>query len=175
MSLDIWIRNEVTGQDLDMNWLRNPFGLCNWAEDTYLYETKYESVPEEQSLYYVVNGWSYDESGKVDKPLFLEIVQRYGKVILNVNKGFFWFHRDKFPDNLSYHVKPHHTMEISNLLGTSNVQHYSDKIGLRMEDVTKFVDLGHKNGLADYKIWYRQLINFAEALQHPDSVFYCSN
>lgn len=175
MSLDIWIRNEATGQELDMNWLRNPFGLCNWAEDTYLYETKQESVSEEQSLWYVINHWSYGYSEQVDKPLFLEVVQKYGEVILNAKKGFFWFPLDKFPDNLSYHVKPHHAMEISNLLGTGDVEYYGKQIGASMEQVAKFVDLGHLNGLEGYKDWYRQLIEFAEVLQHPDSKFYCSN
>ena len=29
--------------------------------------------------------------------------------------------------------------------------------------------------LIHYRLWYQQLIDFAEMLQDPDAVFYCSN
>ena len=175
MSLDIDVANEETGEMMDMNWLRNPFGLCNWAEDTYRYETKLDNVPEEQSLYYVINHWSYDNSDNVDKPLFLEVVQRYAEPILKVTKGYFWFPLERFPDNLSYHVIPKKKgIDVKKGLKESDIVYCNKKIGLPIEHCATFVDLGHAN-LEYYKNWYRDLIRFAEILQHPKSRFYCSN
>jgi hypothetical protein len=180
MSLDISVSNPATGEEMEMNWLRNPFGLCSWAEDTLLYEAKLEAVPEEQSLWFVINHWSYDKSANVNKPLFLQVVQRYGGVILSVEKGYFWFPLDRFPDNLAYHLEPGKSIDaLRSSLRDGNVingdiTYYQDKIGLPIEQCAKFVRLG-RSDLARYKDWYRDLIRFAEILQTPEAVFYCSN
>jgi hypothetical protein len=180
MSLDISVNNPVTGESMELNWLRNPFGLCAWAEDTLLYETKTEAAPEGQSLYYAINHWNYDKSSGVDKPLFRQVVQRYGEVILNVEKGYFWFPLDRFPDNLSCHIAPGKNVnDLQSSLRDGNVVNgdfvrYQDKIGVPIEQCAKFISLGHAD-LEYYKGWYGELIHFAEILQAPDAVFYCSN
>ena len=95
MSLDIYVTNTRTDEKMDMNWLRNPFGLCSWAENNYTYFTEREP-PEDKSLWYVINHWNYDKSVQVDKPLFLEVVKRYGNIIMKLDRGYFWFNEGGF-------------------------------------------------------------------------------
>ena len=186
MSLDIDVKNTRTGKSMEMNWLRNPFGLCTWAENNYSYAME-RDVPEEKSLWYVINHWNYDKSEQVDKPLFLEVVKRYGDVIMMLDKGYFWFNEPNFNQFIQPHldVLPPSSDRAFIMVGfESTVRYHFDQVeylGIPMQY------LGHPcfhlsdkyypdhHTLDHYKQWYADLIKFAEILQDPDAVFYCSN
>ncbi len=107
MSLDISVTSKHTGESMDMNWLRNPFGLCPWAEANYIYVTK--SIP--------------------------------------------------FPDNVFHDRQIGIPMDYF----SNPCFHLSDKYRPDAHTLTHYQD------------WYRDLIKFAEMLQDPDAVYYCSN
>ena len=183
MSLDISVMSKHTGESMDMNWLRNPFGLCPWAEANYNYATE-RQPPEEQSLWYVINHWNYDTSDQVDKPLFLEVVKRYGVVLHQLERGYFFFTETGLEQFVWPCVGVTSMVEIRRgqppdivTVGRGEEKEY----GLPME---KFGDpcyhlsdryRPHAHTLGHYLSWYRDLIRFAEILQEPDASFYCSN
>lgn len=45
----------------EMNWLRNPFGLCDWAEANVGDKIKIGK----KDLWYVCNHWNYKKSSKI--------------------------------------------------------------------------------------------------------------
>ncbi len=173
MSLDIDVRNTRTDESMDMNWLRNPYGLEYWARTNYLYVTK-EEQPEEKSLWYVINNWNYDKSEQVDKSLFLEVVKQHGDIILSLERGYFWFTESAFRQ----FVQPH--WDVLSMFAKDIIT-YQDLQGINMEYFghpdfhlsDKYRP--HAHTLARYQDWYRELIKFAEMLQDPDAVYYCSN
>lgn len=184
MSLDIYVTNSKTGESRDMNWRRNPYGLCNWSEANYNFRT--ESKPDdesEQRLWHVINNWNYDESDQVDRRLFLEVVQRYGRVLINdLQQGYFFFSERALEQFVMPHLSIVPDMPIGVAPGvTITNPDKSKEYGLPMEY------FGHPCfGLSDrhrphahtleyYKQWFGELIAFAEMLQDPDAVFYCSN
>ncbi len=183
MSLDISVTNKRTDESMDMNWLRNPFGLCNWAEANFNYATESEPAYE-QSLHYAINHWNYDKADQVDKPFFLEVVKRYGIVLHQLERGYFFFTEKGLEQFVWPCVGITSMIEIRRgqppdivRVGRGEEKEY----GLPME---KFGDpcyhLSDKyrpnaHTLTHYQDWYRELITFAERLQDPDAVFYCSN
>lgn len=61
MSYDITVTTEDL--ELDMNWLRNSFGLCTFAEN---------NIGDGQnSLWHVCNDHAYDDSNNVDRAKLL--------------------------------------------------------------------------------------------------------
>lgn len=185
MSLDISVTDPETGETREMNWLRNPYGLCSWAEDNYNYITK-EEPPVEQRLWYVINHWNYDKSGQVDRLLFLEVVQKYEAVVGHLTHGFFWFdvgayiqfiepYLDYFPRS---HPPASFTIPIRRIQGST---HYNRHIGIPMDHFGNPVfELSSQyrpnaHTLKRYQEWFNELVQFAETLQKPGSVFYCSN
>ena len=186
MSLDIYVTNTRTDEKMDMNWLRNPFGLCSWAENNYTYFTEREP-PEDKSLWYVINHWNYDKSVQVDKPLFLEVVKRYGSIIMRLDRGYFWFNEGGFRQFIQPHldVLPMSSDQAFESYGfEATVRYHFDQkeyIGIPMSYLRHpCFGLSDKSRpdahtLIRYRLWYQQLIDFAEMLQDPDAVFYCSN
>jgi hypothetical protein len=69
-----------------LNWLRNPFGLEQWAEDNTMI-----GMFRPITLYDVINTWSYSDSKYVDRPLFLETVLYYWQHIKQLERGYFHF------------------------------------------------------------------------------------
>jgi hypothetical protein len=185
MSLDITVTNTRTGASMDMNWLRNPYGLCTWAENNYTYFTEREP-PEEKRLWYVINHWNYDTSEQVDKLLFLNVVKRYGDVIMKIEKGYFWFSESSYVQFINPHrgMLPFSLDKNHYAVIALSVQYHFDKrehIGIPMNYLSNpcfgLSDRYRPNAhtLAHYQNWYRELITFAEMLQDPDAIFYCSN
>ena|SRR5579872_3619649 len=180
MSLDISVSNATTEQAVELNWLRNPFGLERWARANYLYVKKEEPKPD---LWGVINQWNYDKAEQVDKPVFLEVVKRYGEVILHLEKGYFWFDITAYLD----FIRPHEALLPWKSFGLGENQRIAGAVyqhltmGIPMEYLSSPVfglsdEYRHDaHSLARYQAWYQQLIDFAEILQHPDSMFYCSN
>jgi len=186
MSLDIGVSNARTGESMDMNWLRNPYGLCQWAEDNFAYAMEREPV-EEKSLWYVINHWNYDKSEQVDKPLFLEVVKRFGDVIMMLDRAYFWFTEKSFEQFIQPYLSvlpPSSSKEFKQYSFEGIVRYHLEKIehiGIPMQYLGhSCFDLSSKyrpdhHTLDHYKNWYQELIKFAEMLQDPDAVFYCSN
>ena len=183
MSLDISLLKKPEGeikegQQLEeiasMNWLRNPFGLCNWAEDNF----KAVGAKTDTELWYVINHWNYKDSPNVDKKLFKSVVDSYWKVLQKIDKGYFFFdvycyiqfiepHRDKFPDEFIA------AMDSKKIAGLNHK--LESKIGIPMEHfIPEIIDLGGMD-LEKYKNWFFELVKFAEKLQDEDVIFYCSN
>jgi len=178
MSLDISVYNPETEQTIEMNWLRNPYGLCSWAESNYLYAKKREP---KKTLWYVINHWNYAKSPKVNRKLFLAVVMLYGSEIMALEKGYFWFDVGSF---MSF-VLPHlDMMPTENFMGQIRIEDnvfHDRQIGIPMDYFAnpcfglsdKYRPTAHM--LVRYQEWYQQLIDFAKMLQEPGTQFYCSN
>jgi hypothetical protein len=185
MSLDLSVTNPTTGQQCEMNWLRNPYGLERWARANYRYVKKKEPTP---SLWDVCNIWAYENAVEVNRPLFLSTVQCYGEVILALEQGYFWFdvsasiqfvepHLEQFPryDPLAKWGIADDSLRIEKSV------HFNKELGIPMEyfghpcfhlsDIYR----PHAHTLAHYQDWYRELIQLAEVLQDPETEFSCSN
>jgi hypothetical protein len=186
MGLHIYVTNTRTKESREMNCLRNPFGLCSWAEQNYAYCMEREP-PEEQSLWYVINHWCYATSEQVDKSLFLEVVKEHGRVLLQLDSAYFWFTESTFTQfihpcqKIWFHADDE-TFMWSGFEGTVRY-HFAGRehIGMPMHLLGSHCfglsDFYHPNihTLAFYQKWYAELIEFAELLQDPDAVYHCSN
>lgn len=179
MSLDIYVNNPKTGASMDMNWLRNPYGLCSWAESNYDYQTE-SQTPEQKSLWWVINHWNYDKSEQVDRKLFLNVVNRYGNVLINdLKQGHFFFTEQE----LKQFIFPHLTVLswTKDTLPGVVIKHPVVQLGIPMEFFehpcfglsSKYRPNAHT--LDRYQAWFQELMNFAEILRNPDAEFYCSN
>ncbi len=89
MSLDISIINKKTGESREMNWLRNPFGLCNWAEANFNFTIK-DEPKEKDSLWYVINHWNYKKSSRINRVKFKQTILWYWNVLEDLKKGYFF-------------------------------------------------------------------------------------
>lgn len=174
MSLDIAIGNAATGDTRDLNWLRNPFGLCQWAEDNYEYRTK-QRPPEQEQLYYVCNHWAYDRSGEVDRPLFKRVVESYWEVLSGLERGYYFFGAGSLIQFVVPHWR-HLPVTVEFYSPRVEVMAYmDDRVGIPVEHFTH-PDFHLSNpSLGSCKAWYEQLLEFAELLQDPAYEFYCSN
>ena len=175
MSLKISVRNPETDETIDMNWLRNQYGLCNWAEDTYAYTTK-QTVPENQTLWYAINHWNYAKSPEVDRQVFLDTVNKYGRVLLTLDKAYYWFDVSAYIQFVQpqYEVFPKHRLFTGDERIEGTVT-YDRKLGIPMEHFNhRCFYLGDAT-LDRYKEWYGELVRFAEMLQVPGTTFDCSN
>jgi hypothetical protein len=167
MSLEIRLSDKKTDEEvMSLNWLRNPFGLERWAEANVceIYVSK-----EEERLRYVCNHWNYDKSKEIDKQLFEKVVDNYWAVIKNLEVGYFAF-------NL-----PEYRQFVEGMIGKNlkmkdyRYRNNPTEIVINMELFKGEFVFTDSKGLEGYKGWFRQLVAFAEKLQEPDMVFYCSN
>src|SRR6266516_7660671 len=168
MSLDISVHNPETDQSIEMNWLRNPYGLCNWAESNYLYVTKQEP---KKTLWYVINHWNYAKSSRVNRKLFLVVVLLYGSEIMPLEKGYFWFDVGSFMSFVLPHMEKIPTENFIEQKRIEGNVFHDRQIGIPMEYFgdpcfhlsDKYRPYAHT--LAHYQEWYQQLIDFARLLQ----------
>jgi len=167
MSLDIALYNSADEEVAAMNWLRNPFGLCQWAED---------NVGDgEQSLYFVCNAWTYDEAVNVNRVFFKRVVDAYWERIQVLERGYYCF-------NLSAYIQ----FVEGNAFGFPRTKWRSIVDAEYAKDGTYikipmeyFVDpvfhLAGYNTLDHYKEWFTELVEFAELLQDESLRFECDN
>ena len=174
MSLDIYLTDKKTGDEVaDMNWFRNPFGLCQWAEDNYEYVNGHEG---KKSLWYVCNHWSYAKSGRVNRKLFKDVVHEYWDTISFIKQGYFFFnlpsYRQFIEGKLNY-LPGNDGIFNRSILG----QKYDIKSRLLipMEHFGDRLFGISKHTLDDYREWFKELLWFAELLQDKNNRFYCSN
>ena len=164
MSLEISLRKKGEGGVImSLNWLRNPFGLEQWAEsNTEIENTEIENT-EHERLRYVCNHWNYDKAKEIDKKLFKEVVDKYWAIIREVEVGRFVF---DLPEYRQFVEGP-----IGKKLkyGDYKYRNGHTEIAIKME---LFKDVLSLDG---YKEWFLKLVVFAEKLQEEDIEFYCSN
>lgn len=173
MSLDISLENKKTGElIIEMNWLRNPFGLCQWAEDnTNTHDWK-------KGLWYVINHWNYGKSNRVNRELFKKVVDKHQEIIENLQRGYFFFSLSSYVQ----FVQPHYDLFPKEKLFTGDYyikdSKYDDKkrlmIPMEYFDKPEF-NLSSDVSLKRYKKWFGALVEFASLLQNKNNKFHCSN
>jgi hypothetical protein len=170
MSLDISVT--VGDEEIDMNWLRNPFGLCNWAEANVQPKTR-------RSLWYVCNHWAYKKSGRVNKPLFLEVVLAYQDAIMALLRGYFVFdlpsYRSFIEPFMDYLPTQPHVMGDERRWIKDSKYDDHQRLMIPMEYFTHEVFHLARPSLAAYQEWFGRLVDLARLLQQPGAKFYCSN
>lgn len=181
MSLDIVLRDENDEVIAEMNWLRNQFGLCNWAEDNacFIFGKPQEGT---ERLWYVCNHWAYDASDSVDRALFLNVVKRYWDTLSALDNSFFFFSTSAYrqfiePNQDKIALDP----KWKSSWGTPKWFRGSryDGQGRLMIPVNEFSNtvfsLGDLVSHERYLEWFSKLLNFAELLQNKNYRFECSN
>ena len=173
MSLDILLTKN--GEEIsEMNWLRNPFGLCNWAMDN----ARPDLLQYPLGLWFVCNHWAYDKSSELNRVLFKGVVDAWWQIVRMLDIGYFKFDLPAYRQFIEDKKYKLHTRDFAFgkiIVGSK----YDDDSNLLipMEHFRDW-DLGIKNGgtvLQHYKEWFLELVGFAELLQDEDTVFYCSN
>jgi hypothetical protein len=155
MSLDITLTDRKTGEEIaSMNWLRNPYGLCNWAEANYRYATK--QPDPKKDLHYVINHWNYEKSSRVNRALFKQIVDEYWRVIKGLEKGYFffdvWGYIQFIQPNLDLIPQEESLFGTQRIVGAERLDH---EIGIPMEYFAdRAFHLG-KSGLDEWKAWFQ--------------------
>lgn len=182
MSLDISLTTKDEEEIMDMNWFRNPYGLCNWAEDNLEY-LELQPGSESSTLYYVCNHWAYDKSKDVDRKLFKGVVDYYWEHIKDMDRAYYFFDLSSYRQFVepSLHLIP----KVKNILGQLDImdivymREQRGRIGIDVEYFKpKEFNLSRHNTtsmLKDSKKWFKQLVEFAEELQDEATIFYCSN
>lgn len=181
MSLDIGLY-QGEQEVLSMNWLRNPYGLCNWAEDNFEM-----AKGKRGDLYDVCNQWAYGKSKKVDRKLFKRVVMRYSKFVKSLDEGYFLFdlacYRQFVQPNYELFLKDP-SLGFSDLLRIYGEKYFDPKQGdtrlaIPMEQFNQGAfNLSHRAGqtmIEKYQEWFDELVEFAHELQDENLEFYCSN
>ena len=173
MSPQMYLTNKETRKDVaEINWLRNPFGLCNWAEDN--------AGDGHSTLHFVCNHWAYGESIHVDRLRFLSVVSAYNAAVQALTEGFFFFNLSDYRQFIEGKVEYLET-DGSLLAGlpieiVDSKYDEQNRLAIPMRQFShRAFDLGGEYRLEDYKAWFIRLVGFAELLQNPDNVFYCRN
>lgn len=175
MSLNITLTNNKQKEELaSINWLRNPFGLCNWAEDN----VKPTDL-KEKDLYYVVNHWNYEKSDQINRALFKKVVYDYWYEIRKLERGYFFFTLQTYiqfvEPNLS--ALPKVNIHFLNNVNRIKDSYYTDdnRIAVPQEYFNNPIFNLSGSTLEHYKNWFKELVDFADLLQNKDNAFYCSN
>ena len=169
MSLDISLSRD--GHVFtDINWLRNPFGLCQWAEDNV-------GTGHPTSLYYVCNHWNYDDGPKIDRQLFTEVVHAHADEVNKLTKSYFYFTLSSYRSIIQ--PKYYHLPLEETFLGMKRVigEKYAPdgKLMIPVEHFATGWNMGPTCSTQGYQEWFAKLVEIADALQDPGVKFYCSN
>jgi len=164
-----------SGELIELNWLRNPFGLECWVESNTSIIVDGMST---ESLYHVCNHWSYAKSKDVDRKLFIHVVDYYWNSIKKLDKGYFFF---DLPSYIQF-VQPHfNVLPIDDIFGTIHGCSYNENssiIKIPMEHFNHIdfnLGIHNESVLGHYKNWFKKLVDFAEALQDESTIFECTN
>lgn len=173
MGLDLTLYDRSDNEVASLNWLRNPFGLARWAEDN----TGLAKVVD-KSLYYVCNEWSYDRGEEIDRVLFKTVVTFYWEKLVRLQQGYFVF---TFQEYLQF-VAPKYSMMPMERMRFGGDRHEGlewrdDGSRLALPQDSFNPGLFHLRSckLPSYKLWFKELVDFAELLQDDNLRFYCSN
>jgi len=151
MSLDIDLTNKDGEIVIEMNWLRNPFGLRNWIKDN-----------TGVDVWNVVNNHSYDDSPNVDRLLFGETVTEAWEKVEDLAIGYFRLSSQFYTPNLSCEL--HLPAKDDYWVGMEHYNVIRDSLGCRPGEC-----------LQHYKDWTKKLHRFGELLQDESLTYCCSN
>ena len=135
MSLKLYLEDKHNNEIKSITWPRNPFGLCNWAEDNV--------GDDRSSLHHVCNAWQYEKASQCDRPLFQQVVEHYWQKILALdNNSCFWF----TPPQIKEWISPKKHLFPSSVTDklASSLEQAGLQIGIPMwcfED-SRIIDLG---------------------------------
>lgn len=177
MSLDIALYDNDDNCIAEMNWLRNPFGLCKWAEDNCHYV--WNSVPvENERLWYVCNNWAYDKSNEVDRIQFKKVVDRYWYTLQTLETTYYFFDLPSYRQFIEGKLDhlPTKMLAFVETLSIEGSKYDNQQRLLIPVDLFKspIFHLG-KVSSEKQKAWMLELVKFAELLQNESNRFYCSN
>lgn len=170
MSYDMsvsWGDEDGDGGHLDINWLRNPFGLCTWAE----WNVGGKENLDEWALYDVCNQWAYDKVKDFDRDEFHRVVMTYADRVRSLEIGYYVFDvfsYIQFCDGHFFKKTQFGSIMDAKAFGRSN-------IGIPMEFFESGFNLG-RAGLEGAKEWFEEFVAIAEAvIKHRDSEIHISN
>lgn len=182
MGLDIALyrgTDEESEEIISLNWLRNPFGLCNWAEDNFEHvEKKAGNTWSGFSLWDVCNQWSYDKSTEINRKIFKLVVDQYASTLLPLNTSYFFFDLPGYRQFIQRKELrlPGHDNFIGDFYAIDN-SFYDDRQRLAIP-VDHFkhpsFNLGECSTVR-YQEWFKKLVEFGNLLQDETLRFYCSN
>jgi hypothetical protein len=174
MGLDLSLYDEKEQEICSLNWLRNPFGLCECVEQNVEHEMRMQ-IARETSLYYVCNHWNYNKSKHIDRNLFLTVVKNYDKIFQNIETLYFFFNFKDFLSFCSKHSQHFPRDQFDHIKGIIYHNNNNQVVGI---PINHFRHPCWHLGSVDqcyYYQWMKRLVEFAEALQNQKYKFYCSN
>lgn len=180
----------------EINWLRNPFGLCNFLQDNIElpeevkspllkkaseYATDRYKAEETGLLYFVCNRWCYDESKGVDRQLFLDVVREYADRAQNLTSddARYYFNLGTYRQFVEPNLRCLKTeagyFDTIRIVGEKYDS--AGRLGIPVEQFRNdgAFHLGHEEKLPRLKEWAKQLASLAEALQDPETTYYADN
>lgn len=172
MSLNLYLYTE-TEEVASLNWLRNPFGLCQWAEDNF---------GGEGMLYMVCNQWAYDNGANIDRTLFKSVVDNYWHQISESTTSYFWFNETQY----NRFIKPHEKYFPGGILGRIIGSQVTpdNRVGIPLsyfdKELPEPLSLKRRHQQDStmkeiYVNWFKELVDFADKLQNTLYTFYCEN
>lgn len=182
MSLDLYLYDRETDEEVAwVNWLRNPFGLCNWAMDNVDHD-----LGASITLHRVCNMWSYDKGDDINRELFKTVVDDYGRCVMELKCGYFCFDdwgkalANFTSGNWSAPTCPDRWWPFDYLNDHKDVINLNGKLAIPQEWFSNPMQSdpfypAWDASLVAYQAWYRQLMDFANLLQDDRYRFYCSN
>lgn len=177
MSLDIALYDSEGNVITEMNWLRNPFGLCQWAEDNAHYLWQAEPATNDQ-LWFVCNTWNYAKSEEVDRAHFKSVVDRYWDTLKGLEVTYYFFNLPayrQFVESKIDHL-PTNQLAFTDTLSIEGSKYDKEHRLMIPVDLFKpsIFNLGNPS-TEKQKQWMMELVDFADKLQDETCRFYCSN
>ena len=170
MGFDMSLSGE--GKYITMNWLRNPFGLTKWLEDNV--ERPETDLP---SVNTICNRWTYSNSDKIDRELFLNVILSYKTGVEKLERGFYYFNLREY--RCLVEPKAHLMEKESKMLGGTDIkglEYAKDgRVRIPLEVYAKYPHAESHSTIEYYKKWFKELLDFAEQLQDKSLTFYCDN
>ncbi len=173
MSYNISVSSRDGGYD--MNWLRNPFGLCQFAEDN--------AGDGDQSLWHVCNDHSYEQSMNVDRGRFLRVVSDYWDRIRGLESAHFFFtfgayvqFAPSYPDAMLLQPRGWRSGESRweeggrLAISVAEFQRYDRQRGISNGFAWRGTPV-----LTHYKQRFENLLELANAMQDPDASIHISS
>lgn len=172
VSYDITVtieRGDGDDRHLSTNWLRNPYGLCRWAEDNVGEAYHFHDRP----LWYVCNNWSYGDVDDLPRDRFHRVVTDYHDRIRGLDEGYFHFGLSSFIQFVAPNFGRLPTDGFGRIEGAERLEG-GDTIAIPMEHFgapgfnvsARRADtmLGH------YQAWFGELVEIAERVRDGEDV-----
>ncbi|BDA74393.1 hypothetical protein CAL7716_085590 [Calothrix sp. PCC 7716] len=155
---------------ISMNWTRNPFGLCRWAEDNFGFDNH---------LWHVCNEWSYNKAHYIDRALFQQVVHSYYKRLHGHLDFYFYFNNTQFNQFIRNYLD-YFPLSSNGIVGS--VVQPDRRLAIPMhhfdEEMPEMLQIRRRKEITvcqQYRAWFGELMHFADLLQNANYSFYCSN